>query len=263
MNILDFQTKKNQQEKICMVTCYDYSSARILAQTSIDCLLVGDSVAVTMHGYKDTIAATLSMMCFHTAAVARGAGEKFIVSDLPFLSYRKSLSKNVTAAQELMQAGAHAVKLECAAGNDKLIRHLTESGIPVMGHVGLTPQFIHTLGGYRVQGKTDEAAMRLKEDALKLQEAGCFALVLECIPAPLAAEITRSLAIPTIGVGAGAGTDGQVLVYQDLLGLNLDFKPKFVKTFANGFEQIKHGVETYIDAIKSGEFPQHEHCYGN
>ena len=263
MNILDFQKKKLTSNKISMVTCYDYTSARILAQTTIDCLLVGDSAAVTMHGFKDTIAATLPMMCLHTSAVARGAGDKFIVSDLPFLSYRKSLSKNVSAAQALMQAGAHAVKLECAAGNAKLIRHLTESGIPVMGHLGLTPQFIHTLGGYRVQGKTDDSAARLKEDAQKLQEAGCFALVLECIPAPLAAEITQLLAIPTIGIGAGAATDGQVLVLQDLLGLNLDFKPKFVKTFTNGVEQIKHGIETYIDAIKSGEFPQHEHCYGN
>lgn len=263
MNILDFQIKKMHREKISMVTCYDYTSARILSQTTIDCLLVGDSVAVTMHGYKDTIAATLSMMSLHTAAVARGAGSKFIVSDLPFLSYRKSLSQNVSAAQGLMQAGAHAVKLECAAGNAKLIRHLTESGIPVMGHLGLTPQFIHTLGGYRVQGKTNDSAARLKEDALYLQDAGCFALVLECIPAPLAASITQLLTIPTIGIGAGAETDGQVLVFQDLLGLNLDFKPKFVKTFTNGHEQIQQGIETYVNAIKSGAFPEHEHCYGN
>jgi 3-methyl-2-oxobutanoate hydroxymethyltransferase len=263
MNILDFRKKKQYGEKISMVTCYDYTSARILAQTSVDCLLVGDSVAMTMHGFKDTISATLEMMCFHSAAVARGAGDKFIVSDLPFLSYRKSLSKNVSAAQSLMQAGAHAVKLENAAGNLQLIRHLTESGIPVMGHLGLTMQLMHVLGGLKVQGKTPEAAEQIKKDALLLQEAGCFALVLECVPVPLASEITQLLEIPTVGIGAGPHTDGQVLVYQDLLGLNLDFKPKFVKTFTEGYIQVKNSIEEYVQAVKTGGFPSHEHCYGN
>lgn len=261
MNIFDFIKKKERSEKISMITCYDYTSARILARSSVDCLLVGDSVAMTMHGFKDTLSATLDMMCFHTSAVSRGAGDKFIVSDLPFLSYRKSLSKNVSAAQALMQSGAHAVKLECAAGNLKLIKHLAESGIPVMGHLGLTPQFIHVLGGYKVQGKTDESAIRLKEDALMLEATGCFALVLECVPAPLAKEISQSLTIPTIGIGAGPDTDGQVLVFQDLLGLNMDFKPRFVQAFINGQEQLTHGIESYISAIKSGEFPRHEHCF--
>lgn len=261
MNIFDFYKKKIQGDKISMITCYDYTSARILATTSVDCLLVGDSVAMTMHGFKDTLSATLPMMCFHTAAVARGAGDKFIVSDLPFMSYRKSLSKNVSAAESLIQAGARAVKLESAAGNIKLIQHLVESGIPVMGHLGFTMQLIHVLGGYKIQGKTQESALRLKEDALLLQEAGCFALVLECIPTELATDVTQSLSIPTIGIGAGPSTDGQVLVFQDLLGLNTDFKPKFVKTFMNGYEQVKSGIETYIDAIKTGGFPQNEHCY--
>ncbi|RDI48104.1 3-methyl-2-oxobutanoate hydroxymethyltransferase [Aquicella lusitana] len=263
MNVLDFYTKKQKGDKISMITCYDYTSARLLAETPVDCLLVGDSVAMTMHGYKDTLSATLEMMCFHTSAVSRGAGNKFIVGDMPFLSYRKSLSKNVTAAQVLMQAGAHAVKLECAAGNAKLVRHLTESGIPVMGHLGLTPQSVYALGGYKVQGKTQESAARLKEDALILQEAGCFAIVLECVPAPLAKTVTQQLSVPTIGIGAGPDTDGQVLVFQDLLGLNQDFKPKFVKAFVNGYEQLKQGIETYISAVKSGEFPQHEHCFEN
>jgi 3-methyl-2-oxobutanoate hydroxymethyltransferase len=263
MNIFDFSKKKEQGEKISMVTCYDYTSARILANTSVDCLLVGDSVAMTMHGFKDTLSATLDMMCFHTSAVHRGAGEKFIVSDLPFLSYRKSLSKNVSAAQALMQAGAHAVKLENASGNLPLIRHLTESGIPVMGHLGLTMQLMHTLGGLKVQGKTEEAAKSIKKDALLLQEAGCFSLVLECIPRALAAEISQSLSIPTIGIGAGSQTDGQVLVYQDLLGLNTDFKPKFVKTFTEGHLQVKQSIEEYVHAVKTGGFPSDEHCYGN
>lgn len=263
MNIFDFIRKKKAGEKISMITCYDYTSARMLSQTSVDCLLVGDSVAMTMHGFKDTLAATVEMMCFHTAAVQRGAGDKFIVTDMPFLSYRQSLSKNVQAAQALMQAGAHALKLENAAGNLDFIRHLTESGIPVMGHLGLTMQLMHILGGLKVQGKTAEAAERMQRDALLLQEAGCFSLVLECVPAPLATQIAQSLNIPVIGIGAGSGTDGQVLVYQDLLGFNTDFKPKFVKTFMNGCEQVKNSVEAYVNAIQSGEFPGDEHTYGN
>ncbi len=261
MNVLDFYKKKDTNEKISFITCYDYTSARLLAQTSVDCLLVGDSCAMTMHGYKDTLAATIDMMALHTAAVSRGAGDKFIVADLPFLSYRKSLEAGVEAAGALMQAGAHAVKLEGAAGNLELIKHLVESGIPVMGHLGLTPQFVHALGGYKVQGRTQEGADRLKEDALKLQAAGCFSLVLECVPVLLAKEITDSLFIATIGIGAGPYTSGQVLVFQDMLGLNTDFKPKFVKRFVNGFEQLKQGVDTYVSDIQTGAFPQHENCY--
>lgn len=263
MNIFDFTKLKQQGEKITMVTCYDFTSAKLLAQTSVDCLLVGDSVAMVMHGHKDTLAATIEMIAFHTKAVSRGCGDKFITADLPFLSYRKSMSENVTAAQILMQAGANAVKLENAAGNLELIRHLTESGIPVMGHLGLTMQLMHTLGGLKVQGKSEQAALRMKQDALQLQEAGCFSLVLECIPSALATDITQSLAIPTIGIGAGPNTDGQVLVYQDLLGLNIDFMPKFVKTFSDGHTQVKQGIEAYVTAVKTRGFPCDEHCYNN
>lgn len=263
MNVLDFTKKKQAAEKISMITCYDYTSARILAQTSVDCLLVGDSVAMTMHGFRDTLSATIEMMCLHTAAVSRGAGDKFIVSDMPFMSYRKSLSRNVTAAQSLIQAGAHAVKLENAAGNLGLIRHLSESGIPVMGHLGLTMQLMHKLGGLKVQGKNADDAERLKQDALMLQDAGCFSLVLECIPNGLAREIALSLRIPVIGIGAGPDTDGQVLVLQDLLGLNLDFRPRFVKTFVDGVSCFRGGIENYIQSVNSGEFPSDEHCYGN
>jgi 3-methyl-2-oxobutanoate hydroxymethyltransferase len=263
MNIFDFTNMKQRGEKITMVTCYDYTSAKLLSETSVDCLLIGDSVAMTMHGFKDTMNATIEMMALHTQAVSRGAGDKFIITDLPFLSYRKSLSENVAAAQVLMQAGAHALKLENAAGNLELIRYLTESGVPIMGHLGLTMQLMHTLGGLKVQGKTEAASLRMKQDALALQDAGCFSLVLECIPGLLAEEISRSLMIPTIGIGAGAQTDGQVLVYQDLLGLNVDFKPKFVKTFVEGHTQVRHGVDQYVNAVKSGEFPGHEHCYKN
>ena len=261
MTLLDFYKKKINAEKISLITCYDYSSARILSETRMDALLVGDSVAMTMHGYPDTLAATVEMMCIHTAAVRRGAPNKFIITDLPFLSFRKSLSNAVSAVQALMQAGAHAVKLEAASGNLKLIQHLVESGIPVMGHLGLTPQFINLLGGYKVQGKTDMSAERIKQDAILLQEAGCFAIVLESMPSLLATTITQALTIPTIGIGAGPHTDGQVLVWQDLLGLNVDFKPKFVKNFMNGTDEIKRAVEAYISAIKAVEFPHDEHCY--
>lgn len=261
MNVLDFYQKKKQKQKICMVTCYDYTSARLLSNTSVDCLLVGDSVAMTMHGFKDTLSATLKMMSLHTAAVARGAGQKFIVSDLPFLSYRKSLSTNISAVQALMQCGANAVKLEGAAGNLQLIQKLTESGVPVMGHLGLTPQFVHSLGGFKVQGKSKESAEIIKQEASLLQKAGCFAVVLECIPKYLADDITKSLSIPTIGIGSGPDTDGQVLVLQDLLGLNIDFHPKFVKNFIDGYDHFKNGIEEFVASVQSGVFPSNEHSY--
>lgn len=261
MTILDFQHKKREREKITMVTCYDYTSAKLLAQTSVDCLLVGDSVAMTMHGFKHTVYATLEMMCMHTAAVSRGAGDKFIVSDLPFLSYRKSLAEGMAAIQALMQNGASAVKLEGADGNLDLIKHTVESGVPVMGHLGLTPQSVHQLGGYKVQGKTDVAAEKLRQDALALQQAGCFCIVLECVPAQLAEEITQALVIPTIGIGAGAETNGQVLVYQDLLGMDKAFKPKFVKTFMDGAAHIHRAVESYVSDVRTGEFPRYEHSF--
>jgi 3-methyl-2-oxobutanoate hydroxymethyltransferase len=261
MNHPLFYQKKKAKEKIVMLTCYDYTTAKIFNDSAIDALLVGDSLAMTMHGFNDTVMATLSMMALHTAAVSRGAGAKLIISDLPFLSYRKSLSKSVSAAEKLMRAGAHAVKLEGAAGNIALIKHLVESGIPVMGHLGLTPQFVHTLGGYKVQGKTAIAAKQLHRDAFALQEAGCFAVVLECIPAQLAEEITQNLTIATIGIGAGAATDGQVLVMQDLLGLNNDFKAKFVKHFLTGSELFSDSIHAYVQAVKQREFPTDEHSY--
>ncbi|MBA2654324.1 MAG: 3-methyl-2-oxobutanoate hydroxymethyltransferase [Gammaproteobacteria bacterium] len=260
MRVENFYAKKEANSKISMVTCYDYSSARILSNTSIDCLLVGDSLAMTMHGFKDTLSTTLEMMVLHTAAVKRGANNKFIVSDLPFLSYRKSLSNSVSSVQHLICAGANAVKLEGASGNLKLIKHLVDSGIPVMGHIGLTPQHVLKMG-YKVQGRTQESRQQIQDEALLLQEAGCFALVLECIPSQLAKEITEQVSIATIGIGAGPHPNGQVLVFQDLLGLNIDFTPSFVKKFTDGEQHIKDGVNSYIQSINRGEFPLHEdHC---
>ena len=262
MNIFDFYQKKEQGHKISMVTCYDYTSARILAETAIDCVLVGDSAAMVMHGFENTIAATVDMMRFHIAAVSRGINnQKFIIGDMPFLSYRQSLSNTMAAVQIFMQAGAHAIKLEGSAGNLEFIQHITESGVPVMGHIGLTPQLLHQLGGYKVQGKTETSASRLKQEAFALQHAGCFSIVLECVPPLLAKEITEELKIPTIGVGAGPHTNGQVLVLQDLLGLTMGFKPKFVKTFMNGSEQIQKSIEKYIQEINQGEFPDDAHSY--
>ena len=260
MNIFDFYQKKEQGHKISMVTCYDYTTARILADTAIDCLLVGDSVSMVMHGFENTLAATVEMMRFHIAAVSRGT-HQFIIADMPFLSYRQSLSNTMATVQTFMQAGAHAIKLEGSAGNLECIHHITESGVPVMGHIGLTPQLLHQLGGYKVQGKTETSVSRLKQEALALQQAGCFSIVLECVPPLLAKEITEELKIPTIGVGAGSHTNGQVLVLHDLLGLTMGFKPKFVKSFMNGSEQIQQSIENYIRAINQGEFPDDEHSY--
>jgi 3-methyl-2-oxobutanoate hydroxymethyltransferase len=261
MTVPDFRKKKAAGEKIAMVTCYDTTSALILNATSADCLLVGDSLGMTMLGFSSTLPVTVEMMALSTAAVARGARNKFIIGDLPFASYRKSLSESVAAATALMQAGAHAVKLEGAAGNAETVKHLVESGIPVMGHIGLTPQFVNQLGGWRVQGKTEEGAKRLMAEALALEKAGCFAIVLECVPAKLAKAITRKLKIATIGIGAGRDTDGQVLVFQDLLGLNTAFKPKFVKHFINGAEIITNAIEEYADEVRTGKFPGDENSF--
>lgn len=261
MKIHDFSKKKQANEKICMVTCYDYSAACLVAETAVDCILVGDSVAMVMHGYPDTLAATVPMMATHTKAVSKGAPKKFIVGDLPFLSYRKSRAQGVSAAQTIIQSGAHAIKLEGAKGNLKLIQHLVESGVPVMGHIGLTPQSLHQLGGFKVQGKTVDSAKQLTEDAFSLQEAGCFAIVLECVPAELATAISIELMIPTIGIGAGSGTDGQVLVWQDLLGITTGYIPKFVKSFLDGASLVKNSVNEYVSQTKAREFPNEQYSY--
>lgn len=263
MNINLFHNKKAAGNKISMVTCYDYTSAKILSETDVDSILVGDSVAMTMHGFNDTLSATIDMMCMHTAAVARGAQNKFIVSDLPFMSYRKSLNESIDNVVRLMQSGANAIKLEGIAGNVSLIKHLVESGVPVMGHIGLTPQFVHALGGYKLQGRSQESAEQLLIQAEQLQEAGCFAIVLECIPSSLAKRITDKLSIPTIGIGAGNDTDGQVLVYQDMLGLNQQFKPKFVKHFQGGFELTRNAINQFVTEVNKREFPTYEHSYND
>ena len=261
MIIQDFIARKQRGERISMVTCYDAWSARLIAGTAIDCVLVGDSLAMVVYGHDTTLPADTEMMAAHTAAVRRGAPDAFIVGDLPFLSYRGGLERAVANAGLLMQAGANAVKLEGAAGNVETVRYLVESGIPVMGHLGLTPQSVHQLGGFRVQGRGDEAAARLRDEALKLQEAGCFSIVLEAMPAAVAADVSTALAIPTVGIGAGPGTDGQVLVLHDLLGFNTQFRPKFVRTWMDGAESVRAALNGFHAAVADGSFPAETECY--
>lgn len=261
MNIHQFRMMKQAGEKISIVTCYDYWSAKIIANSKIDCILVGDSLAMVMHGYETTIPATVELMALHTQAVARGAGGKFIIVDMPFLAHRKGLEQAMHAVQQLIQAGAHAVKIEGAEGNEELIRYITASGIPVMGHLGLTAQSIHQLGGFRVQGKHSAAADLLFEHANLLEQAGCFAMVLECMPIELAGAITKRVTIPTIGIGAGVNVDGQVLVLQDLLGLEPEFKPKFLKHYLKGAEAVQAALNMFDEEVKTKCFPSIEHCY--
>lgn len=262
MRLEDFKKKKLNQNKISMLTCYDYPSACIVAESQINCVLVGDSVAMTIYGHNNTIMATMEMMVMHTEAVARGIGKKFLVSDLPFLSYRESINHTVANVKRLMQAGAKAIKLE--GGDDDIcetIHHLVTSGIPIMGHIGLTPQSVMQLGGYKIQGRTKNKADSLLQQAKKLENAGCFALVIECVPANLAEEITNSLTIPTIGIGAGLKTDGQVLVWHDLLGIQSDFKLSFVKQFANTKNSFLEAINSYAAEVQSLEFPTLQHTF--
>jgi 3-methyl-2-oxobutanoate hydroxymethyltransferase len=253
--VSEFKQMKAEGRKISMVTCYDHWSARIIAASRIDCILVGDSAAMVMHGFRDTLPADVEMMRTHVAAVCKGAPEKFVIGDMPFLANRKGLVPAMEAAQALMQAGAQAVKIEGAAGNLDVIRHMVESGVPVMGHLGLTPQSVHQLGGFKVQGKAAAAEEKLVSDAADLEAAGCFAIVVECVRAELGARVSRQLSIPTIGIGAGPDTDGQVLVLQDMLGMKPDFKPKFVRTYLDGFSQVQSALDHYDDDVKHGDFP--------
>lgn len=267
MKINDFKnfktaTKQSTIQKICILTCYDYPSARIIADSNVDCVLVGDSLAMVVHGHESTITATMDMMVLHTQAVARGIKNQLIISDLPFLSYRASLADTVCCVQKLMHAGAEAIKLE--GGDDDIchtVKHLTQSGIPIMGHLGLTPQSICQLGAYKVQGKEQEQAARILHQALALEAAGCFAIVLECVPSALAAEITKALNIPTIGIGASNVTDGQVLVWHDMLGLYGQNKLRFVKQFMHGQGLALNAVNAYADEVHHVTFPEKEHAY--
>lgn len=243
-----------------MVTCYDYTSACLVNKSAVDCVLVGDSCANVMYGEETTIPATVRMIAEHTRAVHRGLHDKFLVADMPFLSTRLGISHGVRAAGILIKAGADAVKIEGAVGNTELIRQLVEAGIPAMGHIGLTPQFYHAFGGYKVQGRSDEAAAKLLADADALEKAGCFAVVAECIPAEVTRMITDALVIPLIGIGAGAAADGQVLVLHDLLGLT-SFKPRFVRRYLEGGQLVCSALNAYCADVVGGNFPSEEETF--
>lgn len=259
--VLDFQKQKARGEKISMVTCYDFTSAKIVDASAIDCILVGDSVTMTMHGFDSTLPATAELMALHVEAVRRGAPSKFIVGDMPFLVHRGSLDRTLEAVRLIMKAGAQAVKIEGIDGSEETIKHIVQSGVPVMGHLGLTPQSLHQFGGFKVQGMEVDSHKFLLDQACRLQEAGAFALVLEAVPDSVAAYVTENLNIPTIGIGAGSECSGQVLVFQDLLGLTKDFKPKFVRKYIDGFEIIKDALDHYDSDVKSGAFPAEAETY--
>ena len=261
MSVTDFLHAKAEGRKLSMVTCYDYTFARLLSETAIDGILVGDSAGMVMHGHSSTLSVSLDLIRLHTEAVVRGAKGKFVVADMPFLSYRKGVAAALDAAQVLMSAGAHAVKLEGVYGHEDVVQRMTQSGIPVMGHLGLQPQSVNAYGGFRVQGRSEEGARDIAQQAKLLEEVGAFAVVLECIPSMLAQEITGILGIPTIGIGAGAACDGQILVLQDLLGMNLDFHARFARPFFDGARSIPAALDTFDQAVKAGTFPAIEESY--
>ena len=257
-----FKKAKENKEKLTMLTAYDYSTARLFDEAGINSILVGDSLGNVILGYEDTLSVTMEDMIHHSAAVARGAKNALVVCDMPFMSYQASVYDAVTNAGRLMKEGrANAVKLEGGEEVCPQIKAITECGIPVVAHLGLTPQSINAFGGYKVQGRDLEAAKKLIDDAVGVEKAGAFALVLECVPTEIATKITEKLTIPTIGIGAGNGCDGQVLVYQDMLGMFSDYTPKFVKQYANVGTIIKDAVTNYINEVNSGAFPDETRSY--
>ena len=260
-NILDLGRMKGEGQKIVMITAYDTLFARIFDDVGVDVILVGDSLGQVVLGHPDTLNVTMEDMVRHTEAASRGRKRAFLVADMPFLSYQAGRSDAIRNAGRLLQAGAEAVKLEGGCNASETIRAIVSADIPVMGHIGLTPQSVHRMGGYRVQGKTDPQRERLLADAAAVQEAGAFSVVLEGMPSALAAEITRTLSIPTIGIGAGAGCDGQVLVMHDLLGLFDEFHPKFVKRFGELRRPVEDAVGAYAAAVRDGSFPGKEHSF--
>ncbi len=260
--VTTLQEQKNNGEKISMITCYDYSSAKIMEEAGVNTILVGDSLGNVMLGYEDTLQVTMEDMIHHCAAVSRAVKDTFVVCDMPFMSYQADVSDAVRNAGRLVQEGrANMVKLEGGVEVCPQIEAIVKASIPVCAHIGLTPQSINAFGGYKVQGRTEAAAKKLIEDAFAVEKAGASMVVLEGVPAKLAKMVTEKLSIPTIGIGAGKDTDGQVLVMQDMLGMFKDFVPKFVKQFANMGDVMKEAFESYIKEVNDGTFPGEEHTY--
>jgi len=261
-NTSDFRKMKTSGEPIAMMTAYDYPTAKLLEQAGMDLLLVGDSVGMVALGYDSTIPVTLDDMIRHTKAVRRGAPNTFVVTDMPFMTYHATLSETLAGARKMMQeGGADALKLEGSGRVIEMVEGLTAAGVPVVAHLGLTPQSVGVLGGYKVQGKDAEQAKKLIEDSQKVEAAGAFMLVLECVPHQLAQQIANLINIPVIGIGAGAGVDGQVLVFHDVVGFGVDRVPKFVKQYAQISTQITEGASQYIADVKSRAFPSEEHTF--
>ena len=260
--VLTFQKAKKNGEKLSMLTAYDYSMAKIIDESGINGILIGDSLGMVVKGDEDTLGVTVDDIIYHTKAVKKGAKNALIVSDMPFLSYHVSVEQAVMNAGRIMkEGGANAVKIEGGKSVAKQIKAIVEAQIPVMGHLGLTPQSINAFGGFRVQGKSEEAAKKLIEDAKILEDAGVFAITLEGIPSRVAQIITDTVKVPTIGIGAGKECDGQILVYQDMLGMFSDFVPKFVKQYANIGSVMRESIESYISEVKEGSFPPEVHTY--
>ncbi|HEY6118175.1 MAG TPA: 3-methyl-2-oxobutanoate hydroxymethyltransferase [Candidatus Dormibacteraeota bacterium] len=260
--VLDVQRFKDEGRRFAMLTAYDYLSARILDEAGIPILLVGDSLGMVMLGHPTTLPVTMEDMLHHAKAVSRGARQALLVGDMPFMSYQASIEQAITNAGRFVQeAGMHAVKLEGGGRVIEITKRLTEIGIPVMGHLGLTPQFVHQMGGFKVQGKTDRQAAQILADSKALEQAGAFSLVLEGVPSKLAATITNSLRIPTIGIGAGPACDGQVLVFHDFVGLTTGKAPKFVKRYANLADEISRAAGAFVEDVREGRFPGPEHEY--
>jgi 3-methyl-2-oxobutanoate hydroxymethyltransferase len=260
-SLMSLQQRARDGEKLAVLTAYDASFAALLETCGVDALLVGDSLGMVLQGQRSTLPVRLADMVYHTASVARGAPASFIIADLPFGSYQASPAQAFEAAAQLMAAGAHCVKLEGGAVMVDTVAFLSTRGIPVCAHLGLLPQSVNALGGYKVQGKSEPAARQLLADALALQQAGAGMAVLEAIPAALAAEVTRALHIPTIGIGAGADCSGQVLVLHDMLGVTAGKPPRFVRNFMMGADSVQAAVSAYVKAVKCGEFPAPEHCF--
>ncbi|MGO4541277.1 3-methyl-2-oxobutanoate hydroxymethyltransferase [Paenibacillus sp. 2TAB19] len=263
LTITSMKKMKQERNAISVLTAYDYPSAKLAEEAGIDVILVGDSLGNVVLGYETTIPVTIDDIIYHTRAVARGAGQTFIVADMPFMTYGASRETTLRNAARIMQeGGAHALKLEGGTEIAADVEALVKAGIPVMGHIGLTPQSVHQLGGYKVQGKLDKEAERLMNDAKALEQAGAFSIVMELVTEPLAAAISGALTIPTIGIGAGRGCDGQVLVYHDLLQYASPYTPKkFVKTYADIGTTIRDAIQSYVQDVKGAAFPAEEHAF--
>lgn len=262
VTVPSLRAMKRAGERITALTAYDASFARLLDASGVELLLVGDSLGMVVQGGTNTLAVTVDEVIYHTRAVARGITRAHLVADLPFMSYQVSVEEGLRNAGRLIkEGGAESVKLEGGRRHVELVRRLVEIGIPVMGHIGLTPQSVHAMGGYRVQGRSEGAAKALLEDAVALEEAGCYALVLEGIPREVAGQITKRIAIPTIGIGAGPECDGQILVIYDLLGMDDSFAPRFLKRYENLAERIRTAVQSYAAEVRSGAFPAPEHSF--